>query len=191
MQQAPDVATPEVATAELVIRAQAGDGAAFGLIYDQYVDKVYRFLLWRVGSHPLAEDLTSETFLRALRRLDSFTFAGTDIGAWLITIARNLVLDHLKSGRARLEVPTADMLDVDHGDDGLEALVLNRWRDHLLLDAVRRLKPDQRACIGLRFLQGLTLAETAEVLGRSEGAVKQLQLRAVRALARDLGREAP
>lgn len=175
----------------LVARAQAGDGEAFGRIYDRYVDKVQRYLLWRLGSHSLAEDLTSETFLRALRRLDSFTWSGTDIGAWFITIARNLALDHLKSGRARLEVATADMLDVDHADDGLESLVLDRLRDHALLGAVRRLRPDQQECIVLRFLHGLSLAETAAVLGRSEGAVKQLQLRAVRSLARELGGVAP
>ena len=170
--------------AGLVALAQQGDGEAFVQVYDAYVDSVYRYLYYRVGSHAVAEDLTSETFLRALRRIDSFTWQGKDIGAWFTTIARNLAADHVKSSRFRLEVSTADMLDADRADDGIEDEVLGRLQSAVLLDAVRRLKPEQQECVVLRFLQGFTVAETAEVLGRSEGAVKQLQLRAVRALAR-------
>jgi RNA polymerase sigma-70 factor (ECF subfamily) len=170
--------------AALVTLAQQGDAEAFGQIYDAYVDSIYRYLYYRVGSHSLAEDLTSETFLRALRRIDSFTWQGKDIGAWFVTIARNLVTDHLKSSRFRLEVSTADMLDADHADDGIEEEVLGRLQSAVLLDAVRRLKPEQQECIVLRFLQGLSVAETSAVMRRSEGAVKQLQLRAVRALAK-------
>ncbi|HEX6935237.1 MAG TPA: sigma-70 family RNA polymerase sigma factor, partial [Actinomycetes bacterium] len=157
---------------------------AFGQIYDAYVDSIYRYLYYRVGSHAVAEDLTSETFLRALRRIDSFTWQGKDIGAWFVTIARNLVTDHVKSSRFRLEVTTADMLDADRADDGIEEEVLGRLQNAALLDAVRRLKPEQQECIVLRFLQGLSVAETAAVMKRSDGAVKQLQLRAVRALAK-------
>ena len=168
----------------LVTLAQQGDAEAFGLVYDRYVDQIYRYLYYRVGSHALAEDLTSETFLRALRRIDSFTYTGKDIGAWFTTIARNLVTDHVKSSRFKLEVSTADMLDADRGDDGIETQVIERLRDAALLDAVHRLKPEQQECIVLRFLQGLSVAETSGVMGRSEGAVKQLQLRAVRTLAK-------
>lgn len=168
----------------LVQLAQQGDGEAFGQIYDRYVDQVYRYLYYRLGSHPLAEDLTSETFLRALRRIDSFHWQGRDIGAWFVTIARNLVTDHFKSSRFRLEVTTGDMLDADRADEGIEEQVVERLENAALLDAVRQLKPEQQECIVLRFLQGLSVAETAAVMRRSDGAVKQLQLRAVRALAK-------
>jgi len=182
---APDGDDPERARiAALVTLAQQGDAEAFGAVYDAYVDSIYRYLYYRVGSHTVAEDLTSETFLRALRRIDSFTWQGKDIGAWFVTIARNLVTDHVKSSRFKLEVTTADMLDADRADDGIEDEVLGRLQSAVLLDAVRQLKPEQQECIVLRFLQGLSLAETAAVMKRSEGAVKQLQLRAVRALAR-------
>jgi RNA polymerase sigma-70 factor (ECF subfamily) len=182
---APDREDPERARiAALVTLAQQGDAEAFGQIYDAYVDSIYRYLYYRVGSQALAEDLTSETFLRALRRIDSFSWQGKDIGAWFVTIARNLVTDHVKSSRFRLEVTTADMLDADRGDDGIEEEVLGRLQNAVLLDAVRRLKPEQQECIVLRFLQGLSVAETSMVMKRSEGAVKQLQLRAVRALAK-------
>ena len=170
--------------AALVTLAQQGDAEAFGHVYDAYVDSIYRYLYYRVGSHAVAEDLTSETFLRALRRIDSFTWQGKDIGAWFVTIARNLVTDHVKSSRFKLEVTTADMLDADRADGGIEDEVLGRLQSAVLLDAVHRLKAEQQECIVLRFLQGLTVAETSKAMGRSEGAVKQLQLRAVRALAK-------
>ena len=170
----------------LVELAQKGDAEAFGMLYERYVDVVYRYVYVRVGSTQVAEDLTSETFLRALRRMDSFSWQGRDIAAWFITIARNLITDNAKSARFRLEVTTADMLDADEQVDAPETEVLQRLRDTRLLEAVKNLKPEQAECVVLRFLQGLTLAETAAVLGKSEGAVKQLQLRAVRALHREL-----
>ena len=73
------------------------------MLYDHYHVSVYRFLYYRVGSVPLAEDLTSETFFRALRSMSSFRWQGKDFGAWLMTIARNLTTDHFKAGRTRLE----------------------------------------------------------------------------------------
>jgi RNA polymerase sigma-70 factor (ECF subfamily) len=175
----------------LVQLAQQGDAEAFGQIYEAYVDVVYRYLYVRCGSHHLAEDLTAETFVRALRRLDSFTWTGKDIAAWFVTIARNLVVDHVKSSRYRMEVTTGELLDADEAADAPEAEVLDRMRDRRLLEAVKGLKPEQQECIVLRFLQGLSLAETAAVLGRKENAVKQLQLRAVRALHRALDGERP
>ncbi|HET7279262.1 MAG TPA: sigma-70 family RNA polymerase sigma factor [Dermatophilaceae bacterium] len=171
----------------LVELAQKGDSEAFGQLYERYVDTVYRYIYVRVGNVHLAQDLTSETFVRALRRIDSFSWQGRDIAAWFVTIARNLITDNAKSARFRMEVSTADMLDADQRVEAPEAEVLDRLRDERLLRAVKALKPEQAECVVLRFLQGLSLAETAKVLGKSEGAVKQLQLRAVRALHRELG----
>jgi RNA polymerase sigma-70 factor (ECF subfamily) len=171
----------------LVELAQQGDAEAFGMLYERYVDLVYRYVYVRVGSTHLAEDLTSETFVRALRRMDSFSWQGRDIAAWFITIARNLITDNAKSARFRMEVSTADMLDADQRADAApDDEVLQRLRDTRLIEAVKGLKPEQAECVVLRFLQGLTLAETAKILGKTEGAVKQLQLRAVRALHREL-----
>jgi RNA polymerase sigma-70 factor (ECF subfamily) len=172
----------------LVERAQAGESAAFGLIYDRYVDTVFRFVYFRVGNRQLAEDLTSDTFLRALKRIGSFTWQGRDLGAWLVTIARNLVADHFKSGRYRLEVTTGDVLDADREDRGPEGSPESAVVDHItnvaLLTAVKQLNPEQQECIVLRFLQGFSVAETARAMGKNEGAIKALQYRAVRALAR-------
>jgi RNA polymerase sigma-70 factor (TIGR02952 family) len=171
----------------LVLRAKTGDSESFGTLYDRYVDLVYRYIYYRVGSHPLAEDLTSETFLRALRRIADFTWQGRDFGAWLVTIARNLVTDHFKSGRYRLEVATGEVLDVPlDGPHIPENAVVTAIINDRVLRAVRDLNPEQQECVVLRFLHGLTLAETALIMGKKSGAIKALQFRAIRALGRAL-----
>jgi RNA polymerase sigma-70 factor (ECF subfamily) len=170
----------------LVDLARGGDTEAFGLLYDHYHVTVYRFLYYRVGSHALAEDLTSETFFRALRSMSGFKWQGRDFGAWLVTIARNLVADHFKAGRTRLESATDDLSDHDTPTPGPEDDVLASLTNEALLAGLRRLAAEQQECLVLRFLQGMSIAETAQILNRSEGAVKQLQLRAVRNLAKHL-----
>ena len=184
----PDRSDPAAEVWALIERAQAGDGAAFGLLYDRYFDTVFRFVYFRVGNRQLAEDLTADTFLRALKRIGSFTWQGRDLGAWLVTIARNLVADHFKSGRYRLEVTTGDVLDADRPDRGPEGSPESAVIDHItnvdLLKAVKQLNPEQQECIVLRFLHGFSVAETAQTMSKNEGAIKALQYRAVRALAR-------
>src|SRR4029453_2894818 len=184
----PDRGDPAPEVGALIERAQAGDGAAFGLLYDRDFDTVFRFVYLRVGNRQLAEDLTADTFLRALKRISSFTWQGRDLGAWLVTIARNLVADHFKSGRYRLEVTTGDVLDADREDRGPEgspeAAVVDHITNVALLGAVKQLNPEQQECIVLRFLHGFSVAETAQAMGKNEGAIKALQYRAVRALHR-------
>ncbi len=170
--------------AALVSLAQAGDAEAFGQLYDHYLETVYRYVYYRVGSRPLAEDLTSEVFLRALRRIGTFSWQGRDFRAWLVTIARNLVCDEFKSSRFRLEVATGEILDGDEVTDSPEDAVLAALSRAALIDAIRQLNPQQQECVTLRFLQGLSVAETAKIMGKNDGAIKTLQYRAVRALAR-------
>jgi RNA polymerase sigma-70 factor (ECF subfamily) len=171
---------------DIVRRAQTGDSEAFGELYDRYVDVVYRYVQYRVSSTALAEDLTSETFLRALRRITSYTWQGRDFGAWLVTIARNLIADHYKSGRYRMEVATSDLVEAgaDRSEEGPEGEVLAGLTNAALLDAVKQLNSEQQECIALRFLQGMSVAETAQIMGKNEGAIKALQYRAVKSLSR-------
>ncbi len=168
----------------LVELARKGDADAFGMLYDHYQASVYRFLFYRTRSSTLAEDLTSETFFRALRSMTNFRWQGKDFGAWLMTIARNLATDHFKAGRTRLEMTTEDMGQHDERAEGPESLVLASLTNEMLLNALTQLPDEQRDCLVMRFLQGMSISETASVLERSDGAVKQLQLRGVRNLAK-------
>jgi RNA polymerase sigma-70 factor (ECF subfamily) len=166
----------------LVNAAQAGDMAAYGELFELYFDMVFRFVLFRTGDRALAEDLTSETFVRALRRISSVSYQGRDIGAWFVTIARNLIFDHVKSSRYRLEQTTSEIIELSPATGGPEQQVLDGAITDELLRCVAKLNPDQQECITLRFLQGMSVAETAQIMDRNEGAVKALQHRAVRRL---------
>lgn len=173
----------------LVERAQAGDMDAFGDLYRRYQDTIFRYVCFRVGNRQLAEDITSETFVRALKSLPRFVWQGRDFGAWLVTIARNLTVDTFKSGRHRLEITTGEVLNADRADqtaNGIDpaAAVIENITNQLLLDGLARLNPEQRTCLVLRFLQQLSVAETAAAMGREVGAIKALQYRAVRSLTR-------
>jgi RNA polymerase sigma-70 factor (ECF subfamily) len=168
----------------LVELARTGDKEAFGLLYDHYQPSVYRFLYYRTRSQSLAEDLTSDTFFRALRSMNNFRWQGKDFGAWLMTIARNLITDHFKAGRTRLEMTTEDMSPHDDSTEGPEDTVIAELTNEVLLEALTQLPTEQRECLIMRFLQGMSISETARALDRSDGAVKQLQLRGVRNLAK-------
>lgn len=175
----------------LVAAAQDGDPHAFAELYHRYTDTVYRYVYFRLADREAAEDLTSETFLRALRRISSVRYQGRDVGAWLVTIARNLVLDHVKSGRYRKEIATAEPSDtapvaaLTAGPQaaGPEQRALAAATRDELLRCLAQLGDDQRECVVLRFVQGLSVTETAELMGRNTGAIKALQHRAIRKLA--------
>ena len=172
----------------LVELAQRGDAEAFGMLYERYVDVVYRYVYVRVGNQQLAEDLTSR---------DVPAGAAPDR---LVLLAgprhRGLVHHHRPQPHHRQRQVGPLPHRGDHGRHARRRPA-GRWTPPTrrcstgcatsgCSTAVKNLKPEQAECVVLRFLQGLSLAETAKVLGKSEGAVKQLQLRAVRSLHREL-----
>lgn len=180
---APTSVDPDVVA--LVERARTGDQQAFASLYDRYVDQVYGYVRRRVGNREIAEDLTGDVFLRAWRRFDRFEWQGVDLGAWLTTIARNRVHDHFKSARFRLERSVDDVGDRDPGPrtDQPERVAEARELARSLAAALEQLKDDHREVVELRFVHDLSVTEAAAVLGRSVGATKALQYRALRALA--------
>ena len=191
----------------LVARAQAGDREAFGELYRQYFETVYRFVARRCGrAGTVAEDITTDTFVKAIQHLGRFEWQGRDLAAWLVTIARNLLADHNKSAKCRLEFPAGSSRELRHdidatphdfarrstwrsivdGDESPSHIAVDRVRRTQLLAAIGRLLPSHRAVIMLRFYLDLSIKETAAALRMNEGAVKGVQSRAVQALAREL-----
>lgn len=173
---------------QLVERFQAGDPDAFTAIYRRYSDMVFRFVYFRSnGNRLLAEDLTQDTFTKALRRLGRWEWQGKDLGAWLVTVARNLANDHVKRAEQKRAVSVPDFSGLaerpDLGREGdPEAAVIAHQRDVEVLSALRYLTADQRTVLIHRFLEEMSVAETAAAMGREEGAIKSLQYRAVRTL---------
>ena len=169
---------------ELVERAQNGDGEAFARLYDRYVDQTFGYVYRRVQHRQTAEDLVGDVFLRAYRRLSTFEWQGVDLGAWIMTIARNRVNDHFKSARFRLERSTDVIYDEpEEGPDDPERVGMAREMARTLGKALDELKDDHREVIELRFIHNMSVADTAEVMNRSVGATKALQYRALRSLA--------
>jgi len=169
---------------ELIRLAQAGDGAAFGRLYDRYLPSIYRYTYSKTSSRSAAEDLTSETFLRAFRAIARRPRAHLNFAAWLVTIARNVVIDHHRSGWSRLAIVT-DEVDPQIDDAiGPEQAALASVSEASLRGALTHLPDDQRECLLLRFFAGLSISETAAAMDRTDGAVKQLQFRATNRLRR-------
>ena len=175
----PDGTTEE--DAGLAIRAGKGDTAAFGTLYDRYVDAVYRYVYYRVRSDADAEDLVSDVFLRALRAIPRYEPRQAFL-AWLYRIARNAVIDRAR--RARIQVSFEDALahpgvdQIVEPDAGLLALS----DKETVRAAIARLTPLQQEVIVLRFVEGYSTSEIANLVGKREGTVRGIQFRALEML---------
>jgi RNA polymerase sigma-70 factor, ECF subfamily len=167
----------EIRDEVLVWKTQNGQTDAFGLIYEEYVDRIYRYVFLRTGQAEQAEDLTHDVFCQAFRGVGSYKQTGKPFLSWLLRIAHNLVIDYYrKAGKHRMirlndEIPVSWQDPVTAAEKSLAMMEIAKAM--LLLPAA------QKEVISLRFVVGLSTAETAAVMGRSEGAVKTLQHEAV------------
>ena len=161
-----------------LIEAAQSEPARFAELYDMNFERVYAFFARRVAVREEAQDLTAEVFHQALASIRSFKWQGAPFVAWLYGIAANVLLSHWqKLGRSR----SAEELELCAAGDEIE-------RSVMLAELVEALPPDQRRVVLQRFVNQKSIREIAHDLGRSEGAVKQLQLRALENLREKLGR---
>ena len=168
----------------LVRDAQKGDLSAFAALYDNYFDRVYRYVVARVGNAHEAEELTQDVFLKVMQALPSFRFRGPPFAAWLFRVAHNVVVDRVRRRKASGEaVPLDDAGDIPHGGS-VEATAMQALDVQELHRALERVTDLQRQVVLLRFIAGLSLAETAAAMHRNENAVKALQHSALNALRR-------
>ena len=164
----------------LLIEAAQADPARFVELYDRYVDRVYTYISRRAGSRTVAEDITSVVFEQALTHLSKFEWRGVPFTAWLFRIAANALADHWKREGRTSPDPPPDVPDEREYQD-LERRVS-------LFQLVDRLPEVQRQVIHMRFVEERSIRDVAAALDRSEGAVKQLQLRALENLRKGIGR---
>lgn len=172
------------------VQAAQVDRTAFGTLYRRYLDRVYGYCFYLLGDHHDAEDATERTFLAALAAIDRYRDQGSTFRAWLFRIAHNQLANALRArGRQRTTSLDAVMEPMASGDPAAEVAQAEEAR--LVRRAVGLLAEDRRQVIVLRFVDGLSAREIGAVLGRSEGAVRVLQHRALRDLAVMLGRSPP
>jgi len=169
--------------AALLQRAKQGDPAAFAELYDEYQPAIYRYVLYRVDDAATAEDLTGEVFVRLVEHIDRFTYRGLPLLAWLYTIARNLVADHHRRTGQSLPLSLAEQSPADTADP--EESVEHSLTQRRLAAALTHLTEDQRQVILMKFVEGMDNERVAHTLGKSVGAVKALQHRAL-AVLRDI-----
>ncbi len=160
--------------------------SALAALYNEYYDKIARYIFAKIGNRDEAEDLAGEVFMRALKSLDSYKERGIPMHAWLFKIAHNMVVDHFRQAAKRKTVPI-DSIQIAGGQD-LQAAVEKNMEIARVTKALDRLTPAQRRVIELRFFGELTSEETGHILNKSSGAVREMQSAAIRQL-RELLRE--
>jgi RNA polymerase sigma-70 factor (ECF subfamily) len=174
----------DAAIERLVAEAQRGDAWAFGMIFDHYHESIYRFIASRVHRPSDAEDLTQHVFVKALEALPRYESRGIPFGGWLFRLARNAVIDHVRTRHDHAELDA--IIEWSHGDAGPDEIAVVRQELDAVGVALATLTDDQREAISLRFFAGLSAREAAEAMGKQEGTVRGLQFRAIAALRRQL-----
>lgn len=165
---------------ELISRAKNGDAVVIGALYERFRLSIFRYLYYRLGDQQMAEDLTSEVFLRMIRSLPGLNPKSVSFQAWLFRIARNLAIDHYRKMSIRDHVQLDE--DVISRDEDIDTSLDKNLTSERLRRALSRLNPDQRDVIVLRFVADMPITQVAQALHKSEDSVKGLQRRGLSTL---------
>ena len=174
------MSNPQDQVASLVTQAIAGDTAAFGRLYERYLDAIYHYIYYRVESREEAEDLTELVFLRAWQALENNPPREIPFRLWLYRIAHNAVVDHYRARKEQVGLEVIAHLPASL--EGPEASLARQEQAEILKKAMLLLKEEHQQVLTCRFVVGLSHAETAAIMQRNEGAVRTLQYRAIVAL---------
>ena len=170
---------------ELIERAKH-DPEAFGILYERYVDKIYSYIYYKVGNEEDAEDLTAKTFLRALRHIGNYQDRGVPFYAWLYRIAHNLVANWLRDRSRRKVIPLGILAPRPSNTPEPDEVLEEEESRKAVLAAIKRLPPDKQELLYIKFVERLTNQEIAQIMGRTESAIKSLYHRTLIALRREL-----
>ena len=157
-------------------------------LYEEYYDRITRYAYVHIGDRNDAEDIAGETFLRALKTLDSYQERGVPMQAWLFKIAHNLIVDYLRK-KTKIKIQAIDISPLADDEDPT-VMVEKKVQLEKVKKAMINLTDDQREVIGLRFLGGMTSREVAQVMNKNDGAVREMQRAAIEKLRNILANEA-
>lgn len=161
----------------MLVEQAKRDPEAFGQLYDIYFSKMYAYIYRKTNDRQVAEDLTSDTFMKALANIKGYKYTGQPFAAWLYRIASNVVTDYYRARRVTAPLDEGMQVAAVGGDPEEAALLLDDQQ--AVARAIQTLSPDQQDVILLRFSAGMRLKEIAKVIGKTEGAVKALMFRAL------------
>lgn len=165
----------------IIAGAIRGEPEFFGLLYDHYQPQIYRFIILKVGRREEAEDLTHQVFLSAWKKISGYEDMGHPFSSWLYQIARNQVIDHYRNKRPEVDLESNEAIALSSGVDEEKALSL-KIETEKVMTAIKLLSEDHQDVIIMRFVEELSVKETSEAMGKSEGAVKVMQHRAIKEL---------
>jgi RNA polymerase sigma-70 factor (ECF subfamily) len=172
-----------------LVAAAKRDPREFGPLYELYVDRIYRFAYRRVGTHHEAEDITAQTFQQALQALPAYEWRGLPFGAWLFRIAGNIINRRGRTSGREVAVEDVTVFSgYEETDDDPADLAWRSEEAGELADKIKRLPPDQQRVLVLKFSHGMKNREIGDLMGRSEGAIKQLVHRALVSLRASIER---
>ena len=167
----------------LIRKAASGEANAFARLYDFYVDEVYRFIFFRVSNEQIAEDLTSQLFVKVWDKLDSYEPRGVRFGAWLFQIARNMVIDYYRTRKETVALEDGALTKPDP-QANVAKNVEKKLEGERMRAMLEHLTDDQREVITLKFIDGFSTNEIAEVMKKKPGAIRALQMRGLQQLAK-------
>lgn len=167
-------------------RDEGNVGAAFGELYERYVDRIYSYIYYRVGNVHDAEDLTSRTFFRALAHLHEYVDKGVPFSAWLYRIAHNLVANWHRDRSRRPLVALDEIVVAGLVSEHPEVVAESQDATQMLMELIRTLDGTRQELLVLKFSEGLSNAEIGRVMGRTEGAIKSLYHRTLLAMRKEL-----
>ena len=168
----------------MVRQAKSGDPEAFTRLYDGYVERVYRYIYFRVSEDTTTEDLVSQVFLKAWQNLDHYKTGPAPFIAWLYTIARNIVIDHYRSKKELVPLERAAALPADAPGPDEEAQL--RFDLEAMRDALQSLSGDQKQVLILKYIAGLPNEAIARIMNKQEGTIRGLQMRGLQVLAKHM-----
>lgn len=171
---------------QLIKRAIRGEALAFGLLYDRYQTQIYRFIYLKVSHREEAEDLTHQVFLKSWQNIGEYKFQGFPFSSWLYRIARNQIIDYYRVKKNNSNIEEISESKIDDSSIEIIEIIDNNLDVKKIKEAIKQLNPGHQDVIILRFIEELTLKETASALKKSEIAVKLLQHRAIKKLKKIL-----
>jgi RNA polymerase sigma-70 factor (ECF subfamily) len=177
---------PEFEEQVILSRASQGDQEAYGLLYENYVERIYNYVYYRTGNVHDAEDLTARVFFRAMHHIKTYTDRGVPFSAWLYRIAHNLIANWHRDRSRHQEIPLSDAPTLHYKGEPPETAMEQNQEKDALLRLIRHLPAERQHLLILKFVEHMSNAEIGETMSRSEGAVKSLYHRTLLSLRDEL-----